>query len=131
MSVEQLTDKEQALCDAVESAFESMQVPFLEKLVNQPSHTAAREDVEAAAAIIDELAGGMGLRRTLVPDPDGKFADHRIHSTPATSDDDLAVALVGHCDTVYPRSQGFLEFRRDSVDGSSAGDHVLDPAYWT
>ena len=127
MTISDLTELEQRLCDEVESAFESQHVPFLERLVNQPSHTAAREDVEAAAKIIDELAAEIGLRHTLVPDPEGEFADHRIHSTPSTSDTDDAIALVGHCDTVYPRSQGFLEFRRDSADGPSAGDHVFGP----
>ncbi|MGI9517377.1 MAG: M20/M25/M40 family metallo-hydrolase, partial [Pirellulaceae bacterium] len=127
MDPQQLSELEQRICDAVDEAFESLQVPFFERLVNQPSHTAAREDVEAAAAIIDELAAEIGLRRTLVPDPDGTFADHRVHSTPATNDDDQAIALVGHCDTVYPRSQGFLEFRRDAADGPSGGDHVFGP----
>lgn len=127
MTTQQLTQLEQQLCEAVDVAFESVQVPFFERLVNQPSHTAARDDVEAAASIIDELATEIGLRTTRHPDPDGCFADHRIHSTPATADDDTAIALLGHCDTVYPRSQGFLEFRRDAADGPSGGDHVFGP----
>ncbi len=122
-----LDPQEQRICDAVDTAFESSQVPWFQQLVEQPSHTGARNDVEAAAAMIDELASGIGLRRSLVPDPNEVFADHRIYSTPATGDHDPAIALVGHCDTVYPRSQGFLEFHRDPDDAESAGDRVCGP----
>lgn len=117
-----------ALCQAVDEAFESEQVPFFERLVNQPSHTLARADVEMAAEILDEQAAKIGLLRTVVPDPEGVYADHRVFSTEAADDSDPAIALVGHCDTVYPRSTGFLEFRRDPADSASGGDHVRGPA---
>jgi glutamate carboxypeptidase len=116
-----------ALFQAVDEAFESEQVPFFERLVNQPSHTFAKADVEAAAAIVDEQAARAGLLRTLVPDPEGVYADHRVFSTEAADDSDLAIALVGHCDTVYPRSSGFLSFSRDAADSPSKGDHVRGP----
>lgn len=122
-----LDQQEQQICDAVDAAFESRHVPFFQQLVEQPSHTAARNDVEMAATLIDTLAAEIGLRRSLVPDPNEVFADHRIYSTPATNDDDPAIALVGHCDTVYPRSQGFLEFHRDDSDSESGGDRVCGP----
>ncbi len=109
-----------ALRGAVDEAFESVQVPWLAAVVNQPSHTYARADVEAAAALVDAQARELGLVRTLHPDPDGKFADHRVYATPATGADDRALALVGHIDTVFPRALGFLEFRRD-------GDSVFGP----
>ena len=111
---------ETKLFQAVEDAFESVQLPFFRRLVEQPSHTRARDDVEAAACVIDELADEIGLRREAGPDPDGVFADHRIYSTPATGDHDRAFLMAGHVDTVYPRSQGFLEFQRE-------GDVVRGP----
>jgi glutamate carboxypeptidase len=108
-----------ALREAVEAAFENEQVPFMARLVNAPSHTYAPDDVEAAAVILDELAAELGLEITKVPCALGRFADHRVYATPATGDD-LAPALVGHVDTVFPRSMGFLEFKRD-------GDKVFGP----
>lgn len=127
MATQQLTELEQQICDAVDAAFESRHVPWFQRLVNQPSHTSASNDVEAAATMIDELASEIGLRRRLHPDPNGEFADHRVFSTPATNEDDSTLALVGHCDTVYPRSKGFLEFRRDDPVSTSGGDHVYGP----
>ena len=121
------TALEHTLRTAVDAAFESDQVPWLRRLVDQPSCTTARDDVEAAATIIDEATAELGMRRTLHPDPDGVFADHRAHALPGVADDTRALALVGHCDTVFPRSQGFLEFRRDADDGPSGGDHIFGP----
>lgn len=105
---------------AVEETFETEQVALLEALVNAPSHTAAKEDVEVAARLIDDAAARLGLKRTLIADPAGRFADHRVYCTPAIHDDDRALALVGHVDTVFPRSLGFLHFRRE-------GDTVYGP----
>jgi glutamate carboxypeptidase len=95
-----------ALVRAVDEQFEAAQVAWLRRVVDQPSHTYARDDVEAAAQIVDEQAALLGLACEKVPDPDGKFADHRIYSTPATAVEDRAVALVGHIDTVFPRGSG-------------------------
>ncbi len=117
----ELGDRLQA---AVDEAFETTQVAWLRRVVEQPSHTYARADVEAAAAIVDELAAEVGLVRTLHPDPAGKFADHRVYATPATGAGDRALALVGHIDTVFPRSLGFLEFRRE--EDAVFGPGVLD-----
>src|SRR5690606_28594571 len=39
---------------AVDAAFEVEQVPLLQRLVDLPSHTYARDDVEIAAAALDE-----------------------------------------------------------------------------
>ncbi|MFZ9886217.1 MAG: M20/M25/M40 family metallo-hydrolase [Myxococcota bacterium] len=105
---------------AVDEIFEIEQVALLETLVNAPSHTGAKDDVEEAAKLLDEAAARVGLRRRLISDPTGRFADHRVYSTPATSDVDHALALVGHIDTVFPRSLGFLHFRRE-------GDTVFGP----
>ena len=118
------TELGEALRVAVDDAFDAAQVPWLRRVVDQPSHTYARADVEAAAAIVDELAAELGLVRALHPDPAGKFADHRVYATPRTGASDRALALVGHIDTVFPRSLGFLEFRRD--DDSVFGPGVLD-----
>jgi len=122
-----LNKLEAALCHAVEETFEREQIPWFARLVEQSSFTDAREDVEAAAAIIDTQADHIGLLREVVADPQGVFADHRVYSTPAVRDEDQALALVGHCDTVYPRSMGFLQFQRDSPDATSGGDRVRGP----
>ena len=122
---ESVSELQSRICGAVEAAFESLQIPFLERLVNQPSYTDSREDVEAAASLIDDLAGEIGLQRSLFPDPDGKYTDHRIFRTPALQAPESALALVGHCDTVYPRHMEFLGFRRDE-SGHAFGPGVLD-----
>ncbi len=98
---------------AVAEAFEASQVPCLKALVETPSHTHARGDVELAAAKLDRLAGELGLCVERHPDPDGRFADHRVYRTPATDPAERALALVGHVDTVFPRSLGFVAFSRD------------------
>lgn len=117
-----------AVCDAIDDRFESAQVPWLRTLVNQPSHSGAKEDVEAAASIVDEMAERLGLSRTLHPDAEGRFAAHRVYATPATADDDTSIALVGHVDTVFPRSLGFLTFARDDgPQGPETGDVVRGP----
>lgn len=122
-----LNSLEQSLCEAVDAQFDEEHLPWFRRLVNQPSHTGAREDVEAAASIVDAQLQSIGMRRTLVEDPDGVFADHRIFSSPAIDDGDRGFALVGHVDTVFPRSIGFLEFQRDPLDSESGGDVVRGP----
>jgi glutamate carboxypeptidase len=120
-------DLAQRVCQDVDEAFESEQVPWLERLVEQPSHTWARDDVEAAARLVDELAASLGLRSTRVSDPEARFADHRVYSSATTGDDTRALALVGHVDTVFPRSMGFLGFRREDETGDVIrGPGVLD-----
>ncbi len=116
------------LCAAVEESFEARQVPLLRRLVEQPSFTAAKDDVEAAAAIVDDAARELGMVVERVPDARGEFADHRIYRTPATRELAKSLALVGHIDTVYPRSLGFLDFVRDEGDaGLETGDIVRGP----
>jgi glutamate carboxypeptidase len=112
-----------ALRAAVDAAFETEQVPLLQRLVDLPSHTYARDDVEIAAAALDEAAAAVGLTCTKVPDPSGRFADHRIYADPSVGDGP-SLALVGHIDTVFPRSLGFLAFRRDG--DVARGPGVLD-----
>ena len=56
------------------------------------------------------------------------FADHRVYRTPATGDDDVTLVLVGHVDTVYPRSMGFLRMTRDDgPQGPETGDVIRGP----
>ncbi|MEE9381867.1 MAG: M20/M25/M40 family metallo-hydrolase [Nannocystaceae bacterium] len=117
----------QALCEAVDASFEAEQVIWLRRLVNRPSHTPAADDVEAAARVVDELAAAIGLRKELVPDPGGNFADHRIYHGPGVAADDRAMALVGHVDTVFPKRLGFLKLERDASDSRSGGDIVRGP----
>lgn len=108
-----------ALRGAVDAAFEAEQVPLLQRLVELPSHTYARADVEAAARCLDAAAEARGLVCARTPDPAGKFADHRVYATPCTGEGP-SLALVGHIDTVFPRSLGFLGFERE-------GDVVRGP----
>ncbi|WAS97600.1 M20/M25/M40 family metallo-hydrolase [Nannocystis punicea] len=112
-----------ALRAAVDAAFETEQVPLLQRLVDLPSHTYARDDVEIAAAALDEAAVAVGLTCTKIPDPSGRFADHRVYADPSVGDGP-SLALVGHIDTVFPRSLGFLSFRRDG--DVARGPGVLD-----
>jgi len=102
-----------AVLQHVHDHFEAQQVPFLERLVNTPSHTYAKDDVENAAVLLDELAQAQGLSVTKHADPAGTFADHRVYETPAAQDGQKAICLVGHVDTVFPRSMQFLHYKRD------------------
>lgn len=116
-----------ALDDAVQEAFESRQVPFLRRLVDTPSHTRAAEDVEVAAKQIDVAVEALGLRTTRHPAEDGGFADHRVYESPAAGDG-RCLLLVGHVDTVFPRSMGFLRLERDDgPDGPGTGDIIRGP----
>ncbi|MCX4239364.1 M20/M25/M40 family metallo-hydrolase [Paraliomyxa miuraensis] len=120
--------RDEALHRAVSEAFEPLQVPLLRRLVDQPSHTEAREDVEAVARILDEQAEGLGLQIERFADPEGVHADHRVYRTPATGPEDSSLALVGHADTVFPRSMGFLTMTRDDgPEGPETGDVVRGP----
>ncbi len=123
-----LSSRDERLHLAVREAFEAAQVPLLRRLVDQPSHTHAKDDVEAAALILDAEAGALGLYVERVPDPEGRFADHRVYRTPSTRDEDVTLVLVGHVDTVYPRSMGFLRMTRDDgPEGPGRGDVIRGP----
>lgn len=106
--------------EAVRDAFERDQVPFFASLVEQPSCTREPEDVELCARLLDARAAELGLAIEHHPDPSGRYATHRVYRTPGTTEADLAIALVGHVDTVFPRSLGFLGIRRE-------GDVVRGP----
>lgn len=103
----------QQLTQAVEERFETEQIPALERLVNLPSHTYAPADVEAAALALDELAEATGLTTQYVPAGDERFADHRVYAPAGQAEDARTSALVGHIDTVFPRTSGFLVYTRD------------------
>ena len=112
------------VAEAVRASFEAAQVPFVRTLVEQPSCSDARDDVEAAARLVDVCAAEIGLSRRVEADPEGRYADHRVYATPATAAGDRAPLLVGHVDTVFPRSLGFLHFERDG--DTIRGPGVLD-----
>jgi glutamate carboxypeptidase len=117
-----------ALVAAVDDAFEREQVAFVRRLVDQPSFTGAKDDVEAAARIVDELAESLGLHRRTVADLTRTHADHRVYSSAASATADKSIALVGHVDTVFPRTMGFLQFARDDgPDGPETGDIIRGP----
>ena len=113
------------LSSCVDTLFESEHIPFLEQLVNQASHTYAREDVEQAAVVLDHAAQSLNMHIDRYPDPDERFADHRIYRTQNTASDAESIALVGHIDTVFPKELGFLSFQRGplgaSFDGATFG----------
>lgn len=110
--------------ESVNAAFESRQVPLLKRLVEQPSCSREPEDVESAARILDEVADAIGLLVSKHPDPGGRFADHRVYETPAAGEVERCLTLVGHVDTVFPRSMGFFGFRREG--DTALGPGVLD-----
>lgn len=114
-----MADRDEAIEQAVNARFDTEQVPFLDALVSQPSCSREPEDVEAAAQLLDARADALGLVTRRVPDPEVRYADHRVYSTPATQQS-KSLALVGHVDTVFPRSLGFFGFRRE-------GDTVFGP----
>lgn len=117
-----------ALFAAVDDAFESQQVALLRRLVDTPSHTEAKDDVEAAAQILDEACEGLGMVVERHADPQGVFADHRVYRTPGTPADARSLAVVGHMDTVFPRRMGFLQMRRDDGEkGAGTGDVIRGP----
>jgi glutamate carboxypeptidase len=113
-----------SVCREVERNFEETQIPLFRRLVEQPSCTREPEDVEAAARLLDEQASALGLERQLRPDPERRYADHRIFTSPAAARGQDALALVGHIDTVFPRDMGFFGFRRDG--DTVRGPGVLD-----
>lgn len=104
--------------------FETDQVPLVRALVEQPSCTREPEDVEACFAVLDAAATAAGLTIERHADPEGRFADHRIYRSAACAPTDRALALVGHLDTVFPRSLGFFGFRREG--DAARGPGVLD-----
>lgn len=120
----QASEREERVRAAVRDAFEREQVPFFARLVEQPSCTREPEDVELAARILDRQASAIGLAVEVHPDPGGRYAAHRVYRTPATGERDRALALVGHVDTVFPRSMGFSGFVRDG--DAVRGPGVLD-----
>ncbi len=114
-----MSDSAHVVDAAVDGAFDE-QLAFFARLVEQPSCSREPDDVEAAAAILDEALASLGLSRSLHPDPSGTYAAHRVYATPATEDEGDALLLVGHVDTVFPRSAGFFGFVRE-------GDRVRGP----
>ncbi len=113
-------EQRQALYAQVDAAFESRQVELLRRLVLAPSFTETKADVEYAACVLDDAMAALGWRITRHADPRGTFADHRVYTPPLLADGDRALGLVGHIDTVFPRSLGFLDFTRE-------GDVVRGP----
>ena len=119
----QLRSLDEALAATIAGRFEIEQVPFLARLVDQSSATHEVEDVENAARLLDDAAKELGLSLRTCADPSGRFAPHRVYTTPAAGDGP-AIALVGHIDTVFPRAMGFSGFTREG--DVARGPGVLD-----
>jgi len=113
-----------ALRSAVRDRFEGHQVPLLAALVEQPSCSREPEDVEKCFSLLDAAALRAGLLRERYEDPSGRFAAHRVYRSAACGEEDRALALVGHLDTVFPRAMGFFGFRREGDVAKGPG--VLD-----
>jgi glutamate carboxypeptidase len=109
------------LDEAVKDAFEREQIALLRELVDLPSATREVDDVCAALARLDRAAEDVGLTRRVVPAGAHEVADHRVYATPAAADPSReASLLVGHADTVFPRSMGFFGMKRE-------GDRAMGP----
>jgi glutamate carboxypeptidase len=108
------------LSRAVREAFEADQVPLLARLVDHPGASHEPDRVELAMRVLDAEAESLGLAAERHPDPEGRFADHRVYAKEKTGARDAALLLVGHMDTVFPRTLGDRGFSRD-------GDVVRGP----
>lgn len=106
---------------AVLDAFEAEQVPLLKALVELPSHTREVDDVRVCMARLDEAARALGLHVEAIAPGAHEVAEHRVYATPgARAEGAPATLLVGHADTVFPRSMGFFGMRRE-------GERVFGP----
>ncbi len=110
-----------SLDNAVDEGFDR-QLEWLRNLVELPSNTDDKENVESAAAFVDRAMDDLGFGIERREDPRGLRADHRIYTSRATAEDDRALALVGHVDTVYPVHWDWKE----GDDGNIRGPGVMD-----
>lgn len=116
-----MNDVAARLDEAVREAFEREQIALLRELVDLPSATREVDDVSLALARLDRAAEDAGLGRRVVPAGAHEVADHRVFATPAaTNASASATLLVGHADTVFPRSMGFFGMKRE-------GDRAMGP----
>jgi glutamate carboxypeptidase len=119
-------DLGQRLDAAVDATFDAEQITWLENLVNLPSFSRSPEDVEKAALFVEASCRELGLEVERVEVSSREFASHRVYSTPGVRHSQQALALVGHVDTVFPRSLGFLAMRRED-DAAKPGDKIFGP----
>lgn len=99
------------------------QLSWLRELVELPSDTDNRDNVEKAATFVDSTMEELNFQMERREDKSGVRADHRIYSSGATSDGDTTLALVGHVDTVYP---DHWNWGRDDESGPIYGPGVMD-----
>lgn len=110
----------------IEQHFEE-QVQWLEQVVNVPRQTSRIDKVEQAAQMTDAMAQSLGLKIQKIPDPQKHFADHRVYSSAHITNQDKAMALVGHLDIVQQEGQDYRPFRRDEHDPDRVhGSGVID-----
>ncbi len=105
----------------VDSGFEN-QLEWLEQLVGLPSNTENKEDVERAAEFVDNKMEDLGFSILRREDPNFLRADHRIYSSNATSEEDVAICLVGHIDTVYPIHWEWERINENKIKGPGVMD---------
>ena len=116
---------ELSLDDAVDGGF-SAQLEWLRKLVELPSNTDDKEDVERAAEFVDSTMSDMGF--DIETTGGGLRAYTRIYhlnlpQQETWAEEESALALVGHVDTVYPTH---WDWNQDVDDGYIRGPGVMD-----
>ncbi|MCS6857566.1 MAG: M20/M25/M40 family metallo-hydrolase [Sandaracinaceae bacterium] len=109
------------LDEAVDDAFEAEQLALLKELVDLPSASREVEDVEMALERLDQAARECGLVIQKIDPGAHEVASHRIYLMHAATDNKKTLTLlVGHIDTVFPRSMGFFGTKRE-------GDRLMGP----
>jgi len=116
-------DLEHQLDDAVDRNFDG-QLEWLRQLVELPSNTDQKENVERAAEFVDGTMSDMGF--VIETTGGGLRAHTRIYhlNLPEPWDEkESSLALVGHVDTVYPTH---WDWNQDVDDGYIRGPGVMD-----
>ena len=120
---------EHQLDDAVDRNFDG-QLEWLRQLVELPSNTDDRENVERAAMFVDRTMEDMGfdIETNCASAGGGLRADTRIYhlnlpQQETWGEEERALALVGHVDTVYPTH---WDWNQDVDDGYIRGPGVAD-----
>lgn len=88
------------------------QLRLLKELVLQPSYTKNKKDVDRVGAIIARELASLPMSLTTVSQPG--TGDHLLFRSPACSDNNGSILLVGHMDTVFPSESSFNWYREEN-----------------